>query len=192
MNFDQTTRANESIPIITIPDAFAKVPNGGPFIANLFNGPFAVLVFFVLGGFVVSKAAHRNDPLPLTVALRYLRLTIPMLASAIIAWLLLTRFPVEASKLGGMTGTPWLTHTFNGHIPSLLAAIKDATLDVYLHGGSRFNNVMWTMKWELVGSVAIYGIYVFFHRSVYVVATFIAVFGLLLWKGPPWLLCSGY
>jgi peptidoglycan/LPS O-acetylase OafA/YrhL len=155
-------------------------------LAVLFNGPFAVVVFFVLSGFVVSKAAHRNDPLPLTVALRYLRLTIPMLASGILAWLLLTTFPVEASKLGALTGTPWLTKTFNGHIPSLFAAIKDATLDVYLHGQSRFNNVMWTMRWELIGSVAIYGIYAFFHRTAYIIATFIAVFGLLLWKGPPY------
>jgi Acyltransferase family len=34
-------------------------------LAVVFNGPFAVVVFFVLSGFVVSKAAHRNDPLPL-------------------------------------------------------------------------------------------------------------------------------
>jgi peptidoglycan/LPS O-acetylase OafA/YrhL len=155
-------------------------------LAVLFNGPFAVVVFFVLSGFVVSKAAHRNDPLPLTIGLRYLRLTIPMLASVIIAWLLLTTFPVEASKLGAMTGTPWLTKTFNGHIPSLLAAIKDATLDAFLHGQSRFNNAMWSMKWELIGSVAIYSVYAFIHRSAYIVATSIAVFGLLLWKGPPY------
>jgi peptidoglycan/LPS O-acetylase OafA/YrhL len=156
-------------------------------LAVLFNGPFAVVVFFVLSGFVVSKAAaHKSDPLPLTIVLRYLRLTIPMLVSVLIAWLLLTTFPTEAIKLESITGTPWLSSTFNGVIPSLLQAIKDATYDVYRHGVSRFNNVMWSMKWELIGSVAIYGIYAFFHRSVYIIATFIAVFVLLLWKGPPY------
>jgi peptidoglycan/LPS O-acetylase OafA/YrhL len=155
-------------------------------LAVLFNGPFAVIVFFVLSGFVVSKAAHRNDPLPLTVGLRYLRLTIPMLASVLIAWLLLTMFPTEATKLASITGTPYLSRTFNGVIPSLLQAIKDATYEVYLRGQSRFNNVMWSMRWELIGSVAIYGVYALTHRSAYIVAIFIALFVLLVWKGPPY------
>lgn len=155
-------------------------------LAVLFNGPFAVVVFFVLSGFVVSRAAHRKDPLPLTVGLRYLRLTIPMLASVLIAWLLLTAFPTEATKLASITGTPWLSRTFNGVIPSLLQAIKDATYEVYLRGQSRFNNVMWSMRWELIGSVAIYGVYAFTHRSSYIVAIFIALFVLLVWKGPPY------
>jgi peptidoglycan/LPS O-acetylase OafA/YrhL len=155
-------------------------------LAVLINGPFAVIVFFVLSGFVVSKSARRNDPLLLTVGLRYLRLTIPMLASVLIAWLLLTMFPTEATKLASITGTPWLSSTFNGVIPSLLQAIKDATCDVYMHGVSRFNNVMWSMRWELIGSVAIYGIYAFFHRSAYIVVIFIVLFFLLLWKGTPY------
>jgi peptidoglycan/LPS O-acetylase OafA/YrhL len=155
-------------------------------LAVLFNGPFAVVVFFVLSGFVVSKAAHKSDPLPLTIALRYFRLTVPMLVSVLIAWLLLTMFPIEAIKLESITGTPWLSLTFNGVIPSLLQAIEEATYDVYRHGSSGFNNVLWSMRWELIGSVAIYGIYAFIHRSAYIVATFIALFVLLLWKGPPY------
>jgi peptidoglycan/LPS O-acetylase OafA/YrhL len=94
-------------------------------VAVLFNGPFAVVVFFVLSGFVLSKAAHRNDPLPLTVGLRYLRLTLPMLASVLVAWLLLSEFPTDASKLAAITGTPWLTSTFNGQIPSFLEKALD-------------------------------------------------------------------
>lgn len=154
--------------------------------AVLFNGPFAVVVFFVLSGFVVSSVARKNDPLPITVGLRYLRLTIPMLGSVLIAWLLLTMFPTEATKLASITGTPWLSHTFNGAIPSPLQAIKDATYEVYLHGQSRFNNAIWSMRWELIGSVTIYVVYAFIHRSAYVVAIFIALFVLLLWKGPPY------
>lgn len=155
-------------------------------LAVLFNGPFAVVVFFVLSGFVVSMAAHKNDSLPLSVGLRYLRLTIPMLASVLIAWLLLTMFPTEATKLASVTSTPWLSRTFNGAIPSFLQAIKDATFEAYLRGQSRFNNAIWSMRWELIGSVVIYGIYAFIHRSAYIVAVFIGLFILLLWKGPPY------
>ena len=155
-------------------------------LAVLFNGPFAVVVFFVLSGFVVSKTARKSDPLPLTIALRYLRLTVPMLASVVIAWLLLTTFPTKATELASMTGTPWLSGTFNGQIPSLVQAIKDATYDVYQHGVSRFDNAMWSMRWELIGSVAIYGIYAFIHRSAHIIAISIVLFFLLLWKGPPY------
>src|ERR1700752_3428309 len=56
-------------------------------LAILFNGPFAVVVFFVLSGFVISKSAHKRFPLLPAVALRYLRLTVPMLASVLAAWL---------------------------------------------------------------------------------------------------------
>ena len=148
-------------------------------LAVLFNGPFAVVVFFVLSGFVVSKAAYRNDPLPLTIGLRYLRLTIPMLASVLVAWLLLTEFPTDASKLAAITGTPWLTRTFNGQIPSLFQAIKDATLDAYLNGQSRFNNALWSMQWELIGSLTIYVVFALFPRPV-IVKVWIAFFVLLL------------
>ena len=42
------------------------------------------------------------------------------------------------------------------------------------------------MRWELVGSVAIYIVYAFIPRTTYVVATFIAIFFLLLFKGAPY------
>jgi peptidoglycan/LPS O-acetylase OafA/YrhL len=154
-------------------------------LAVLFNGPFAVVVFFVLSGFVVSKAAHRREPLPLAIALRYLRLTIPMLASILVAWCLLTIFPIEATKLASVTGTPWLSKTFNGEIPSLLQALKEGTYQVYLQNYSGFNNVLWTMRTELIGSIAIYTVYALIPHA-YVVAIFTAFFFLLLWRGPPY------
>ncbi len=155
-------------------------------LAVLFNGSFSVIVFFVLSGFVVSKAAYRRDSLPLTIGLRYLRLTIPMLVSVLVAWLLLRMFPIEATKLAAITGTPWLSKTFNGEIPSFLRAAEDAPYEVYLHGNSRFDNALWSMRWELIGSVAIYVVYALVRRPDYIVATFIALFFLLLWKGPPY------
>ena len=95
-------------------------------------------------------------------------------------------FPIEATKLTSITGTPWLTRTFNGEIPSLSQALRDSTYEVYLHGFSRFNNAIWTMRWELIGSVAIYMVYAFIPRAAYISAAFIALFFLLLWKGPPY------
>jgi peptidoglycan/LPS O-acetylase OafA/YrhL len=155
-------------------------------LAILFNGPFAVILFFVLSGFVISKSADKLYALPPTIALRYLRLTIPMLASVIAAWLLLSLFPNEATRLAAITGTPWLSKTFNGAIPSLFSAVKDGTFEVYLHGRSRFNNALWSMRPELIGSVGIYVIYAFVRHRTYRVTTLVALFFLLLWKGHPY------
>jgi peptidoglycan/LPS O-acetylase OafA/YrhL len=155
-------------------------------LAILFNGPFAVVVFFVLSGFVISKSAHKLFRLPLTIALRYLRLTVPMLASVLIAWLLLISFPNDAATLGAITGTPWLSKTYNGEIPSLFSAVKDGTFEVYLHGISRFNNALWSMRPELIGSVGIYVTYAFVHRGAYRVGMLAVLFFVLLWKGHPY------
>lgn len=152
-------------------------------LAILFNGPFAVIVFFVLSGFVISSSAHKPYSLPLTIALRYFRLTVPMLVSVVAAWLLLISFPNEATRLAAITGTPWLSKTFNGEIPPLFSAVEDGTFEVYLHGISRFNNALWSMRPELIGSVAIYVIYAFVRRGAYLVGTLAVLFFLLLWKG---------
>lgn len=155
-------------------------------LAILFNGPFAVVVFFVLSGFVISKSAVKRFHLPLTIASRYLRLTVPMLASVLIAWLLLISFPNDAATLGAVTGTPWLSKTFNGQIPSLFSAVEDGTFEVYLHGMSRFNNVLWSMRPELIGSVGIYVTYAFIRRGAYRVGILAILFFVLLWKGRPY------
>lgn len=155
-------------------------------LAILFNGPFAVVVFFVLSGFVISRSAVKRFHLPLTIASRYLRLTVPMAASVIIAWLLLISFPNDAATLGAITGTPWLAKTYNGEIPSLFSAVKDGTFEVYLHGMSRFNNVLWSMRPELIGSVGIYVAYAFVHRGAYRVSILAVLFFFLLWKGRPY------
>jgi peptidoglycan/LPS O-acetylase OafA/YrhL len=159
-------------------------------LAVAFNGPFAVVVFFVLSGFVVSKSvARRSDPLALTIGLRYLRLTLPALASILLAWMLLRLFPTSASQLHALSGAKWLLYTHNGDIPSLMAAMKDGLYGIYRWGLSDFNNVLWTMRAELVGSVAIYLVYALLpprHR----VAALVATLPLIALLGQPLYYCA--
>jgi peptidoglycan/LPS O-acetylase OafA/YrhL len=156
-----------------------------------FNGPFAVVVFFVLSGFVVSKSvARRSDPLALTIGLRYLRLTLPAVASILLAWALLRLFPTSASQLHALSGAKWLLYTPNGDIPSLAAAVKEGVYGTYRWGWSDFNNVLWTMKIELTGSVAIYLIYALLpsrHRSAALIATLLP---LISFSGRPLYYCA--
>lgn len=122
--------------------------------AVLWNGTFAVSVFFILSGFVVTNATLRkSDPIWIDVTIRYLRLAVPATASTLAAWLLLSAFPTSATELAALTGSRWLGWTYQGTIPGPAAAIYNGMAGIFLSGGSFFNNVLWTMRPELLGSI---------------------------------------
>jgi peptidoglycan/LPS O-acetylase OafA/YrhL len=131
-------------------------------ISALWNGHLAVMIFFVLSGFVISAATARKDaPAGMIVIIRYLRLAVPVTASVVFAWVLLTIFPTAAASLAAVQETPaiWLDYTIQGEIPALWWALYDGLLRNFVVGGSDLNNVLWTMRYELVGSVALILIY---------------------------------
>ncbi|MGF7050863.1 peptidoglycan/LPS O-acetylase OafA/YrhL [Bosea sp. OAE752] len=130
--------------------------------AVLWNGTFAVSVFFVLSGFVVTNATLRkSDPIWIDVVIRYLRLAIPATASTLAAWSLLSLFPTSATDLAALTGSPWLGWTYQGPIPNPAAAIYNGMAGIFLTGGSFFNNVLWTMRPELLGSILCFAVCAF-------------------------------
>ncbi len=131
-------------------------------IAILWNGPFAVSVFFVLSGFVIAAAAQRrHDSIVTNLVTRYFRLAVPMTVSVLLAWGLLTLLPTATLALEADMATPskWLGYTFQGDIPSFFYAVYDGLLGSFKNGWSSFNNVLWTMQYELIGSVGIFIIY---------------------------------
>lgn len=131
-------------------------------LAILWNGPFAVSVFFVLSGFVISGvAAKRADRLFANIVARYIRLALPVTVSVILAWLWLTAFPENANALADAFTVPpaWLEHTYQSPIPPFTQAVADGLLFNFLNGGSDFNNVLWTMQIELLGSIGLFVIY---------------------------------
>jgi peptidoglycan/LPS O-acetylase OafA/YrhL len=133
----------------------------------LINGPFAVSIFFVLSGFVIAQAAERrNDALYVTIGLRYMRLALPATASVIFAWCLLTAIPTATIELGRILPHPWLASTYQEPIPSLPDAIWEGLVGIFLTGGSLFNNALWTMRIELIGSVAIYGLFAIKNKQL--------------------------
>jgi peptidoglycan/LPS O-acetylase OafA/YrhL len=128
----------------------------------LYNGLFSVIVFFVLSGFVVSNsAAKKRDHLLLNLVLRYKRLALPATASVLWAWLLLKLFPDKAAGFAGLIPHDWLQFTYQGKIPSLCSAFSEGLVHIFTAGSSLFNNVLWTMKVELIGSCFIYILYSF-------------------------------
>lgn len=130
----------------------------------LWNGLFSVAVFFVLSGFVMAAAAdRRRDSLVVSSITRYLRLALPATASCLLAWGWLTAFPHSADALKNTLAAPsrWLDYTYQEPILPLWYAGADGMLASFTRGYSRFNNVLWTMKVELFGSLGIFLLYAF-------------------------------
>ena len=131
-------------------------------LAVFWNGPFAVAVFFVLSGFVMAAAAERRAPYLIgNVLIRYLRLAVPVLASVLLAWLWLSLLPSAARDLAATQAapSPWLGFTEQAPLPGLGAAIHDGLAGSFITGMSSFNNVLWAMQVELVGSVCLFLVY---------------------------------
>jgi len=137
----------------------------GSFTTSLANipfrsGAFAVYVFFVISGVVIAQAAI-NKPWPLSLVSRYLRLTIPMLAASLMAWLLLRNFPYAMPTIRQFKDNHWTSEDYQTGPASFLDAISEPIFRVYRSAAPTLNPVLWTMRMEMFGSLAILSFYRF-------------------------------
>jgi peptidoglycan/LPS O-acetylase OafA/YrhL len=116
---------------------------------------FAVQIFFVLSGVVLSfgfmRSGDINDLGSLAVK-RIPRLAIPCLFSTTIVYILLKNnlmynHAAAAVQQGGNT---WLSehYTFESAFQDMLRALPES----FITGVNSYNAVLWTMRWELLGS----------------------------------------
>ena len=135
----------------------------------LADGHLAVLVFFVLSGYVLS-AAHlgvEKRKLALAAAARYFRLMLPILFTCLIAWLFLKWGLMTHLDLPPSPAEPWRWfQNFYHFDASLWNAIRFSTFDVFVtfNRDTAYNPILWTMHIELLGSLMIYG-YLWLFRS---------------------------
>ncbi len=157
------------------------IPNFIPF---FIDGQLAVSVFFVLSGYVLSIGYLERGDTKILKALairRYPRLTIPILASCLIAFILIETGGMQNAIAGEVANNDWLKSFYTFPV-SLLSVLKYSTVDVYLvpHGNS-YNIVLWTMRHELFGSLfVLLGLFVLRGRWLrnvgYCVSTVLAVY----------------
>ncbi|MWP39345.1 acyltransferase family protein [Rhodobacter sphaeroides] len=156
----------------------------------LWNGRFAVAVFFVLSGFVMAAAAERRRSALLTnLVTRYLRLALPVTVSCLVAWGWLSLFPDAATRLQSTLVQPsrWLALTYQEPLKPLWFAVADGMAGNFIRGFSRFNNVLWTMKFELLGSAGIFVLYFLTEGRVRLLALGAASLAVLIWLPDPYL-----
>jgi peptidoglycan/LPS O-acetylase OafA/YrhL len=130
-------------------------------------GSFAVCIFFVLSGFVLSLRffqTKKHDVLISSVARRYFRLMLPALASIILAYLVLRLGLIYSQQAALRSGSiTWLGGFWNFHA-SFWQALWQGIYRIWAYPVSTYNIVLWTMHYELLGS--------------FLVFAFLALFGL--------------
>jgi peptidoglycan/LPS O-acetylase OafA/YrhL len=171
------------------------------FTVFLWDGQLAVYIFFVLSGYVLSAGYLHNGRTSILVELairRYPRLTIPVAASCLLAFVMMKMGWMHNAEAGALADSKWLA-SFYAFPPSLSSVTKFSLWDVYFDPSTpSYNAVLWTMQYELAGSILLlamlwifrprkarWGAYVFFVVTTSSSPFMSFVLGAMLAEWPP-------
>lgn len=126
---------------------------------GLIHGTGAVVFFFVLSGYVLTRAYFADpDPSRLyrTALKRWPRLAMPVLASVFASWMLFALGLYSFEAVGALTGSPWLIRFgYANEVPfamSLTDALAEGAFLTFFRGDANYNSSLWTMRYEFIGS----------------------------------------
>lgn len=131
------------------------------------SGGFAVAIFFVLSGFVLSIGFFNTGKEVIIQKLaskRYFRLMLPALVSVMFAWLLMSFGLSNIPAVAEASNSIWfsLQWTFS---PDFFQALKQGIWSVFATGEAFYNGVLWTMKYEFIGSFLVFCFMLIFSKS---------------------------
>lgn len=144
---------------------------GSPFFFFV-NGSYAVALFFILSGFVLSIGyfSANNKEVAQHIILkqslkRYFRLAIPAGVSVLIAYVLIALSLNMNHEAFAVTGSERLA-MFWSLEPDISDAIKQGFYGIF-KGEYSYNPVLWTMQWEFIGSFLVFAFLTLFgHMRV--------------------------
>jgi len=139
------------------------------FIESIFfvfmNGNAAVVLFFVLSGFVLSRNAFMLDSRVVILRnaiKRYPRLILPVMISVLFSWSLFYFDLFRFEEAAAISKSPWL-EKFGGVVysgpfkPSIFGAVQEGVFYTFFRGDNFYNSPLWTMRYEMYGSFIVFG-----------------------------------
>jgi peptidoglycan/LPS O-acetylase OafA/YrhL len=121
---------------------------------------FAVCIFFVMSALVLSRFyEHEGDNFLAICFRRYLRLALPILATSFFAFLLWTSGAMFNLKAQQITQEGWLKAQYLTAAPGFWQFLSESLYQVFRVPTSEINPVLWTMKYEMEGSLGVFALY---------------------------------
>jgi peptidoglycan/LPS O-acetylase OafA/YrhL len=153
--FQRATDASIHVQHAWFEDVMLKTP-----LHLIVSGNFSVCLFFVVSGFVLGVKFFRTGDRRVVLASawrRYARLELPILASVMVSYVLISFHLFGNVQAAAITQSTWLHDLWN-IVPSFVGALYHAFIGVFVEGVSQYNTVLWTMQVELVGSFLAFGL----------------------------------
>ncbi|WP_158534772.1 acyltransferase family protein [Romboutsia maritimum] len=117
-----------------------------------YAGNYAVCIFFIISGFVLSKNYYANNQkINKLATTRYLRLCIPILFSTLIIFIFMKFSIFKSIQASNITGSIWLQNLYNFN-PNFGDMLKVTLFDVFFLGSGKYNTVLWMMSILFYGS----------------------------------------
>jgi peptidoglycan/LPS O-acetylase OafA/YrhL len=147
----------------------------------LINGSFAVYVFFVLSGYVLSASMDksRTSILRLIIA-RYIRLTVPCAFSLVFAMVLIATGAMVLPIAANYIDYTWIKGLYVLQDINWKQAVFVTLGGFYIYPETPLNPVIWTMQREFLGSVMIYSVCRFHDKSFVRIVLYFFIFCLLV------------
>lgn len=127
---------------------------------NLFySGKIAVPIFFILSAYVLTYKffVFKDKTILLSGLLkRYIRLLIPVFCSMLILYAFTSLHLFYNEAIASYTKSEWLQVVFLAGTPSFKDIIAQSFFTTFFTGGSVYDHVLWTMRYELYGSYFVF------------------------------------
>jgi peptidoglycan/LPS O-acetylase OafA/YrhL len=125
----------------------------------LYNGNFAVCIFFILSGYVLTYRFFRDkdtETLKSGAFRRYIRLLVPVLFSNLVALILMKASLFYNVQAGSITKSTFMFTELWKFNPSFWDFLKESFFGVFFLDQCNYNPVLWTMTYEFIGSFMVF------------------------------------
>lgn len=132
----------------------------------LYSGNFAVCIFFVMSGFVLSHKfflIKDHEIITESAIKRYVRLVVPVAFSVLCAFVLMNFSLFYNQQVAGISGSDWLGG-FWRFTPNFMEALNQAFVGSFFYNIFDYNVTLWTIAFEFLGAFLVFGFLAVFGK----------------------------
>jgi len=139
----------------------------GSILNLLYDGNFAVCIFFVLSGFVLSHKFFLDkdhEIITASAVKRYVRLVIPVAFSIFCAYILMKFSLFYNQDAGIVSGSGWLQGAWT-FTPNFWDALNQTFVGTFFSNVFTYNTTLWTIAVEFLGSFLVFAFLAVFGKA---------------------------